>query len=112
MTEIFITIIATALLSSLITLSVGYFVFRKHYEKSLSNSIERFKKEVGDEIEIRVKKGVVEGVKSIPSRDMIKDTTMNLAKTGLDIFGDSLKMATRPRGSRRPMTPPLDADDD
>lgn len=107
-----LSIIATALLSSLFTLVLALHYFRKYaqprYESAVQQAIERFKAEVGPEIEQRVKQGMLEGVKSLPSREILRDTTRNIAKTGLDIMGDGLKLATRSR-PRRPGTP-LDDD--
>ena len=107
MTQIILTIIATALLSSIMTLTIAHLVMKgrikKHYEAGLAKAIEQFKQEVGPDIEARVKKGVVDGVKSLPSREILRDTTRTIAKTGLDIMGDSFKLATRPRSpTRRP----------
>lgn len=108
MTTIIITIVTTAILSSLFTLILAQYIFNKkfknQYEKGLADAIEQFKAEVGPEIEDRVKKGVMEGFKSLPSKEVLRDTTRSIAKTGLDIMGDGLKMATRPRtqGTRRP----------
>ena len=99
---VLLIVVATAVLSSMITLGVGFVLLRTSFDNKLHESIERFKQEVGAEVEFRVKKGVVEGIKSLPSKDVLKDTTMSLAKTSLDIFGDGLKMATRPR---RPTSP-------
>lgn len=118
MAETLLTIVATALLSSLLTLGVAHLFFQKRlksrYEAGLADAIERFKAEVGPEIEARVKQGVLEGIKSLPSREMLRDTTRTIAKTGLDIMGDSLKMATRPSRTRnpgrRPGGTPLDDD--
>lgn len=108
-----LTIIATALLSSIITLLVAIHYFRRYakprYEKTLADAIERFKAEVGPEIEARVKQGVVDGIKALPTREVLRDTTRTIAKTGLDIVGDGLKIATRPR-PRRPSGTPLDDD--
>lgn len=114
MANTLLTIIATALLSSLLTLGIANYIFqkrvKKRYEAGLKEAIEQFKAEVGPEIEARVKKGVMEGIKSLPSREMLRDTTRTIAKTGLDIMGDSLKMATRPSRPRRPPGTPLDDD--
>lgn len=118
MTQIVLTVVATALLSSLLTLGIAHLVFRKHLkdrlDAELGKAIERFKEEVGPEMEARVKKGVMEGIKSIPSKELLRDTTRSIAKTGLDIMGDSFKMATRPRGSsgrsKRPDYPLEDED--
>ena len=113
MTTVILSIVATALLSSILTLTVALLYFRKQgkerYDKAVAAAIERFKAEVGPEIEQRVKQGVVEGVKSLPSREMLRDTTRTIARTGLDIVGDGLKMATRPR-PRRPGGTPIDED--
>jgi len=108
-----LTILATAVLSSIITLMIAIHYFRRYakprYEKSLTDAIERFKAEVGPEIEARVKQGVVDGIKSLPTREVLRDTTRTIAKTGLDIVGNGLKIATRPR-PRRPSGTPLDED--
>lgn len=119
MIDIIITVVATAVLSSLLTLTIAHLVIKKRvkrqYEAGLANAIEQFKQEVGPDIEARVKKGVMEGVKSLPSKEILRDTTRTIAKTGLDIMGDSLKMATRPRSSNRrtgPGSKPYDDDQD
>ncbi|MGB3622889.1 hypothetical protein FT643_02620 [Ketobacter sp. MCCC 1A13808] len=122
MTELAVSIIATALLSSFFTLGLAQYIFNKRLkhrlENELSEAIARIKAEVGPEVEARVKKGVMEGFKSLPSREVLRDTTRSIAKTGLDIMGDGLKMATRPRTTtkgqpkpgRRPGATPLDED--
>lgn len=122
MTELALSVVATAVLTSLLTLGLAYYLFNKRlkqrFEQELTEAIERLKAEVGPEIEARVKKGVIEGFKSLPSREILRDTTRSIAKTGLDIMGDSLKMATRPRSTtkppartgRRPGATPLDED--
>ncbi len=122
MTELVLSIVATAVLTSLLTLALAQYIFNKRlkhrFEAELSDAIERLKAEVGPEIEARVKKGVLEGIKSLPSREILRDTTRSIAKTGLDIMGDGLKMATRPRttgkspsrSGKRPGATPLDED--
>lgn len=108
--HILLIILITALFSSLTTLGIALYVFRRYgkprYEQGLQQTIERLKAEVGPEIERRVKQGVVDGIKSLPTREMLRDTTRTLAKTGLDIVGDGLKIAsrsTRPRRSGSPL---------
>jgi len=111
MSTLIISIVATALLSSVLTLSIALHYFRKYakprFDKAVDEAIEKFKAEVGPEIEQRVKKGVLDGVKSLPSKEMLRDTTRSIARTGLDIVGDGLKIATRPR-PRRPGGTPMD----
>ncbi len=109
--ETLLTVLATAILSSALTLAIAIHYFRTrakpHYDKAVSDAIERFKAEVGPAIEQRVKQGVLEGIKSLPTREVLRDTTRTIAKTGLDIVGDGLKIATRSR-PRRPGGTPLD----
>ncbi|HVL00756.1 MAG TPA: hypothetical protein VM553_13130 [Dongiaceae bacterium] len=103
-----LALVGVALLSSLFTLAVAYYALQKQikarYDAAVKDAIDRFKAEVGPEIEQRVKQGMLDGVKSLPSREVLLDTTRTFAKTGLDLVGDSLKMATRSR-TRKPGTP-------
>ena len=68
MAHTLLTIIATALLSSLLTLGIAHYIFQKRvksrYEQGVQDAIDKFKEEVGPEIEARVKRGVMEGFKS------------------------------------------------
>ena len=76
-------------------------IMREHAEKNAQRFIEHFKKEVGPVIEERVKKGVKDGVASIPSREVLRETTRTMAKTGVDIVGDTLKPFLGRRGPNR-----------
>ena len=112
--ETLLTVLATALLSSAFTLLFAIHYFRRNtqsrVDEAVTRAIERFKAEVGPDIERRVKQGVLEGVKSLPTREMLLDTTRSIARTGLDIVGDGLKIATRSTRPRRPGGTPLDED--
>ncbi len=110
MATLIFSVIATASLSSLLTLAIAVYYLRKHakpgYDKAVAEAIVRFKAEVGPEIEQRVKQGVLEGIKSLPTREVLRDATRSLAKTGLDIMGDSLMNPTPPPPHRPGGTPP------
>lgn len=111
--ETLLTILATAVLTSAITLLIAIQYFRirakARYDRAVSDAIERFKAEVGPTIEQRVKQGVLDAIKSLPTREVLRDTTRTIARTGLDIVGDGIKIATRSR-PRRPGGTPLDED--
>ncbi|MDX1692676.1 MAG: hypothetical protein R3208_02855 [Ketobacteraceae bacterium] len=100
-----LVIILTAVLSSLITLGVAYYFIRRliqeRGEKTVREITERFKNDVGPELEQRVAQGVRSGFASLPSREVLRDTTRNMAKTGVDIVGDTLKPFLKQRGSYR-----------
>lgn len=88
-------IILTAVLSSLMTLGIAYFFIKKlvqeRGEKTVNEITEKIKNEVGPELEQRVAQGVRSGFASLPSREVIRDTTRNMAKTSVDLVGDTLK---------------------
>lgn len=100
-----LTIILTAVLSSLFTLGLGYYVMRRllqeHAQKNANKFIDQVKEEIGPVIEERVKQGVKDGVASIPSREVLRETTRTMAKTGVDIVGDTLKPLLNKRGNPR-----------
>lgn len=97
-------VIATALLSSLFTLGIGYMVLnrymRKQYEAGLKEAIRRINAEVGPEIQTRVKQGVREGVKALSSREVLKETTWNMAKTGAELVNEGIKPFLKKRRTR------------
>lgn len=98
-----LVIVLTAILSSLMTLGIAYWVIRKLIEERAEETVQeitkRFKEDVGPELEQRVAQGVRSGFASLPSREVIRDTTRNMAKTGADIVGDTLKPFLKQKGS-------------
>ena len=116
-----LAIILTAVLSSLLTLGIAYFFIRKlvqeRGEKTVREITERLKNDVGPELEERVAQGVRSGFASLPSREVLRDTTRNMAKTGVDIVGDTLKPFLKQKSTYRPTRDryrddPLDPDED
>lgn len=108
-------VIATAVLSSLFTLGIGYIVLhrymRRQFEAGLREAIRRINAEVGPEIESRVKKGVRDGVKSLPSREVLKETTWNMARTGAELVNEGIKPFLKKRRPRSE-SDMLNADDE
>jgi hypothetical protein len=86
-----VKILATALLSSAVTLWLVAFYFRRYLlpqvERDFQQVIDRAIEEMGRTIEERVKKGVLDGVASIPSAEMLQSTTRAAAQTGVDLVG-------------------------
>lgn len=91
-------IFAVAGLSSLLTLTVVGIWLNYSVRPSLKRELEQFFTEQGEQassriaerVEIAVKRGVVEGVKSLSTRDVLQDTTRNLAKTSAEIVEERL----------------------
>lgn len=75
-----VTILLTALLSSIFTLLLALLVFHRYLKRRLESEIDRLTRQWGETIQERVQRGVLEGVKSIPSTE----TAVGLVRSGLD----------------------------
>ena len=75
-----VAILLTALLSSVFTLGLALLIFHRYLKRRLESEIDRLSREWGETIQERVRRGVVEGVKSIPSAE----TAIGLVRSGLD----------------------------
>ena len=107
MLEAILIIVITAIITSLLTLALLRWYVETHLQpmlkQMLDDAIEKLQQQAAPEIEERVKRGILEGIKAIPSREILRDTTLTMAKTGLELMGDSFKLATRTRD--RPKKP-------
>ncbi len=110
-------ILASALLSSLLTLALGFYFFDRHYKKRLLVEIDgradayrqRFQEvlddeveKIGNTIETRVRQGVLDAVASLPSSEVIRGTTQSVVQTGVDLVESGLStfLGTRKPGKR------------
>lgn len=91
-------IFAVAGLSSLFTLAaVGAWLnfsvrpsLKRELEQFFAEQGEQVSNQIAERVESAVKRGVVEGVKSLSTRDVLQDTTRNLAKTSAEIVEERL----------------------
>ena len=107
-------IVAGAVLSSALTLGLAYCFFERHYKERLRKELDeqvdgyqrRFEEvldheieRIGGVIETRVRKGVLDAVASIPSSEVIQETTQSVVRTGVDLVeaGLSTFLGTKPR---------------
>lgn len=97
-----LTVLLTAGLSSLFTVAAGYVLYRKRLQRELEERLAAAREELeetlsaaleglGDVVEERVRQGVVKGVASIPSTEVLSDTTKSVAKTGADLAERGLR---------------------
>ncbi|MCH9647540.1 MAG: hypothetical protein K0U98_04830 [Deltaproteobacteria bacterium] len=97
-----LVILSTAALSSLFTITVFYFLYQKRLRHELDEKLaaarEEFERtldatleEVGTLVEERVRQGVVKGVASISTPEVLTDTTKSVAKTGAELAERGLK---------------------
>lgn len=86
-------ILVSAGLSSFLTLGLIYYFFQTSWRPRLERelrareeALDRKLAEFGDEVEERVRRGVLSGVASIPSTEVMREGTRSLAKTGMEIM--------------------------
>jgi hypothetical protein len=110
MLEKLLLLTTAALLGSALTLAVGYLVYRAIVLPRIERKMEEarrdlydYRKDLGEEIQSRVRKGIVEGVTSLPSSDVLKDTGKSIGGTAVDILRGSLDLL---------LAPPQKEDDD
>ena len=109
-------ILASALLSSLLTLALGFYLFDRHYKPRLLAEIDdradayrqQFEElldaeveTVGETIERRVRQGVLDAVASLPSSEVIQGTTQSAVKTGVDLVEAGLSAFLGKKPGRR-----------
>jgi hypothetical protein len=87
-------IVATALASSLLTLWLVYVFFERHLlprlERAAQAQLDRAIAILAPTIEERVRKGVLDAVASIPSTEVLQNTTRAFTQTGVDLVGAGL----------------------
>jgi hypothetical protein len=92
-------VLATAVISSLLTLALAARLIERRYRVRLDQEKERFLAALGDTVEQRVRQGVVDGIKSLPSPEMVRwtreavtDAAGELVRGGLSsLLGDRKK---------------------
>jgi len=105
-----LSIIITAILSGLFTcLLVSYWIQVKLWPRLIEQIDEEFRVRLqeasdvlGDRVERSVRKGVVEGVTSLASREVLTGTTRTIARSGAEIVEESLGWILGRRPPRGP----------
>jgi len=86
----FFTILLTAVLSSVLTLALAYWIVNRRLKRRLEQRWNELQEEFGTMIQERVRRGVVEGVASIPSTEVLKGTSQALTATAGDLVKSGL----------------------
>ncbi len=87
---VILILLLTAVLTSAITLGVGYWIYDRHLKARVQQAVDEKIEKLGATMEERVRNGIVQGVASIPSVEVIRGTTRTMAETGVNIIGESL----------------------
>ncbi len=96
------------MVSSVFTLGAAYLyvkVKRAQWQREIDQAINAKMQEVeaslGTLIEQKVSQGVVNGVRAIPTTEMLKDTTRTVARTGAELVEDGLQVLLSGGRSRK-----------
>lgn len=97
--------VLTAILASGLTLGVGWWLWERRFRRRLEEELERRLAEVGEglgrEIQERVRRGVLEGVSSISTADVLRGTQRGLTETAAGLVRGGLSSILGPGERRR-----------
>jgi len=72
----------------------GHFYFQPRLKRQLHNELDeqtqRAARLIADRVEEAVKRGLVDGVRALPTREMLEQTSRTLARSSGEIVGDRL----------------------
>jgi hypothetical protein len=85
-----LVILLTALLSSVLTLLLAYWLFQKRLRRRLELRLKELQEELGAAVQDRVRRGVVEGISSISSPEVLRGTRRALTATASDLMRSGL----------------------
>lgn len=80
----------SAVLASGFTIGAAWFWWRKSLSKEISQLLDEKSTALSEEIERRVRQGIIDGVSSIPSAEVLENATRTATKTGAAIIGEGL----------------------
>lgn len=90
MIQLILLMVATAVLTSALTLAVAWYVLQPIIAKEVDQRLLALHDDISRTLEIKVKRAVVESLAEIDTVDVLRDTTWKAAKTGTEILSDSL----------------------
>lgn len=89
MPEPLIIIIATALLSSGITLACAWLFFQRMWRQEMERRLRELHDDIGLTVEVRVKRAVADALADFNTGDVLRDATWKAARSGSDLLSDS-----------------------
>lgn len=92
MAEPVVVIIATAMLSSALTLGLGWLLVQRSIKREAERRLRDLHDEIARTVEIRVKRAVVESLAEMNTVDVLRDTTWKAAKSGSDLLSDGINV--------------------
>lgn len=89
MLEPLIIIIATALLSSGITLACAWWFFQRMWRQEMERRLRDLHDDIGRTVEVRVKRAVADAMADFNTGDVLREATWKAARSGSDLLSDS-----------------------
>lgn len=80
----------SAVLASVFTIGVAWLWWRKSLSKEIDQLLDEKSTALSEEIERRVRQGIIDGVSSIPSAEVLESATRTATKAGAAIIGEGL----------------------
>ncbi|WOA33157.1 hypothetical protein [Alloalcanivorax xenomutans] len=93
-----LSVVVVALSSSALTLIVvslwGHFYFQPKLRRTLEKDMEKQTRQaaevIGESVEAAVKRGLADGLRNLPTREILEETSRSLARSGSEIVGERL----------------------
>lgn len=90
MLEAIVIIVATALLSSGITLACAWWFFQRAWRQEMERRMRELHDDIGRTVEVRVKRAVADALADFNTGDVLREATWKAARSGSDLISDSL----------------------
>lgn len=90
MLEPVIIILATALLSSGITLLCAWLFFQRMWRQEMERRLRDLHDDIGRTVEVRVKRAVADALADFNTGDALREATWKAARSGSDLLSDGL----------------------
>ncbi|NNM51778.1 MAG: hypothetical protein HKM02_06080 [Pseudomonadales bacterium] len=88
--QILTAALLSAVLSSLITLVVGSYLYAHYVRPRWERRLQDLHQEIGRLVETRVRKAMAEALSDTSAADVLRDRTWQVARSGADIVNDGL----------------------
>lgn len=98
-----ILVLVTAVFTAALTLAAGWILYHRYVKQLLTDWIDNRSRELGEELEERVRDGVESGIRegvSSLGADVVRKTGEGAVRTGLGIIEDGMNVWLRPGRKR------------
>jgi hypothetical protein len=85
-----IVILATALLSSAITLVCAWLWLQRSWRKEMEQRLRELHDDIGHTVEVRTRRAVAEALADINAGDVLRDATWKAARSSSDFLSEGL----------------------